>query len=99
MLVKDKSQAVVSKSFLSGSLCSPLPLSNTTAQGLVGVPVGPVPRCMASFYSVMSMSNIKLSLGHGFPAHSALISVILVLSLDGLGQRNFGDGFRVSRHL
>ena len=98
MLVKDKSQAVVSNSpfFLDPS--APL-TPNTTAQGLVGVPVGPVPRCMASFYSVMSMSNIKLSLRHGFPAHSALISVILVLSLDGIGQRNLGDGFRVSRHL
>ena len=52
-----------------------------------------MPGCMASSHSVVSVSDVRFTLGYVFTVSSDPISAILVLFLGGLGLQNFGDGF------
>ena len=79
MLVKDRSQAVATSysSFSAPSvpqsdqillrtrLLRPL-TPDAVVQGHFGLPVSPIPGCMASSHVVMSVSDVWLTLGHSF---------------------------------
>ena len=64
--------------------CSLTP--STVVQGHVGLLMGPVPGSMTSSHSVMSASDVRFTLNHGFTASSDPTSAIPVLFLGGLAK-------------